>query len=164
MIIGSGDIASAIIDRPGITFFAAGVSNSKEERIDEFVREKNLLEDQDADQHIVYFSTLSQYYNTPTPYIEHKAWMELKVKREFEYYTIVRIGNIDWGRNPTTLINYLKANIDAPVLPVYRHIVSKDEFQYWLGLITLNTKDIMNIPGRMVWVPDLVKEIRDGKY
>lgn len=162
-IIGNGDIASAIIDRPGFTFFASGVSNSSEHRIDEFMRELNLLKEQDIDKHLVYFSTLSQYYKDPTPYTEHKAMMERNVKREFQYYTIVRLGNIDWGKNPNTLINYLKAHPEAEIQKVYRHVVSKHEFQYWLGWIVPDARDIMNIPGRMVWMPDFIKEIRNGK-
>lgn len=158
MIIGAGDISSAIIDREDITFFASGVSNSRETNNDEFIREMRLLMNQPINKHFVYFSSLSIYYGEKTPYIGHKKHMEAIIKALFTSYTIIRIGNISWGKNPDTLINYLKAHPEAEIQKVYRHIVDKDEFQYWLNLIPVGQKNEMNIPGKMVWVPDLVSD------
>lgn len=164
MIVGNGDIASAIIDRPDVTFFASGVSNSKCYDIEQYKREHALLGEQTRSMHFVYFSSLCVYYNYGTLYARHKKSMEIRVSQIFPSYTIVRLGNISWGKNPNTLINYFKAHPEADIQKVYRHIVEKDEFQYWLGMMFVGGQDTMNIPGRMVWVPDLVKEIREGKY
>lgn len=160
MIIGNGDIASVIIDKENITFFASGVSNSRETDNLKFLRESALLGRQDKNRHLVYFSSLSIYYSD-TPYTRHKKIMEdLVSKSLFKSYTIIRLGNISWGKNPNTLINYLKAHPEAEIQKVYRHIVGKDEFQYWLSMIRVGEKDIMNVPGIRWWVPYLVDEIK----
>lgn len=162
-IIGHGDIAQAIIDRPDVTFFASGVSNSAETDTDVYQREINLLLDQRKHTHLVYFSSLCIYYGA-TPYADHKRYMEWLVKQHFPYCTIVRLGNISWGDNPHTLINYLRANPGARVEQVYRHIVSKDVFQYWMSLIPVGRISEMNVTGVRVWVPELMREIREGKW
>jgi hypothetical protein len=160
-IIGHGDLASVLTDREDITFFASGVSDSQCTDLNEFKREVDLLLRISHHQHLVYFSTLSIYYGH-SRYVIHKKRMEYLVSELFKSYTIIRIGNISWGKNPNTLINYLKAHPEAPIQQVYRHIVDKDEFLYWVNLIKPGTRDIMNVPGRMVWVPYLVKDIRAG--
>lgn len=157
-IIGSGDIASVLIDREDIIFFASGVSNSKCSDPAKFKREEDLLKTMPRHIHLVYFSTLSIYYNW-SPYVAHKKRMEQLVKDLFQNYTIVRLGNISWGTNPNTLINYLKANPNAEIQKTYRHIVGKDEFQYWLSMIPVKQRNEMNVPGRMVWVPQLIDKI-----
>src|SRR6185503_19689526 len=133
-IIGNGDIASALIDRDDLIFFASGVSNSRCSDPAKFNREMDLLRTMPRHMHLVYFSTLSIYYNW-NPYVAHKKRMEALVKDLFQSYTIVRIGNISWGTNPHTLLNYLKAHPEAEIQKVYRHVIDKDEFQYWMGLI-----------------------------
>lgn len=160
MIIGNGDIASAIIDKENITFFASGVSNSSCKDIREYSREVKLLISMPTDQHIVYFSSLAIYYYDAM-YVDHKKVMESHINKLFKSYTIIRLGNISWGKNPHTLINYLKAHPDADIQNVYRHIVDKDEFQYWLSMIRVGEKDIMNVPGKRFWVPELAKRIND---
>lgn len=171
MICGNGDIAQAIkesgIDKEKITFFARGVSNSKEEREEEFEREKWELLNCRKDSHIVYFSSLCVYYSD-TPYARHKKDMEILVSNYFNSTTIVRLGNISFGKNPNTIINYFKEKIsrgeELSISNVHRHIVSKSEFIYWMGLIKPNVKDIMNITGELVYVPNLVEDIKNGKY
>lgn len=154
MIIGHGDIASAIIDREDVTFFASGVSNSACIDVNEYSKELVLLDSMPRGKHIVYFSSLCIYYSH-SMYADHKAGIEREIKKWFDAYTIIRLGNISWGKNPHTLINYLKAHPEAEIQKVYRHIVDKKEFQYWLSMIRVGEKDIMNVPGKMVWVPDL---------
>lgn len=161
MIVGHGDISTALIDNEEITFFASGVSDSSCSSPYQFNREAELLKQQPRKKHLVYFSTLAIYYNW-NPYVAHKKRMEQLVKDLFESYTIVRIGNISWGKNPNTLINYLKAHPGAEVQKVYRHIIDKDEFQYWMGLIKPGERNEMNVPGRMVWVPFLASSLKDG--
>lgn len=158
MIIGHGDLASALTDRPDVTWFASGVSNSKCTDVGEYEREVMLLINQPRDKHLVYFSSLC-VYTSNTVYAAHKKVMEAHVRQLFTSYTIVRLGNIDWGTNPNTLINYLKAHPEAEIQNVYRHIVSLDEFKYWMNLIPVGARNEMNVPGRMVFVPDLVKAL-----
>ena len=161
MIIGEGDVASAIIDREDLLFFASGVSNSQETRESEYQREKDLLLTQDRKQHLVYFGSLSIFY-ADTRYARHKRGMEELVKENFGRYTIVRLGTITWGNNPHTLINYFrsrkKAGEPIEVKDVYRYVINKEEFRYWLGLIPdFNCE--MNITGRRMKVREIVEEL-----
>lgn len=156
MIIGHGDIASVLPDREDRLYFASGVSNSRETRKSEYEREKRLLLSQDKYRHVVYFSSLSVLY-TDTLYAQHKLRMEKLVKENFKHYTIVRIGNIDWGTNPNTLINYLRAHPEAEIKDVFRYIVDKQEFLYWVGLIPSWPCE-MNVPGRRLKVWEIVDE------
>lgn len=158
MIIGSGDLASAIIDRDDVTFFASGVSDSSCNNPFHFNREERLLKSMPRSQHLVYFSTLAIYYSW-NPYVAHKKRMEQMVRDLFQSYTIMRIGNISWGKNPNTLINYLKSHPEAEIQKTYRHIIDKDEFQYWLQKILVKERNEMNCPGKMVWVPELAKDV-----
>src|SRR3990167_10764545 len=104
MIVGNGDIASALKDRPGFIWFASGVSNSQETRESEYEREIELLSLQDMGEHLVYFSSLSLFYGN-SRYVDHKWQMEALTKAWFPKHTIIRLGNIVWGDNPYTLIN-----------------------------------------------------------
>lgn len=158
-IIGHGDVASALIDREDITFFASGVSNSRCSDPAKFKREEDLLKTMPRHIHLVYFSSLSIYYHW-SPYVAHKKRMEQLVKDLFQSYTIVRIGNISWGTNPNTLINYLKAHPEAEIQKTYRHIVDKEEFQYWMTMIPVKQRNEMNVPGRWIWVPYLTYSVR----
>ena len=104
-IIGDGDIAGVLkeVDREDLLFFASGVSNSQETRESEYERELELLLKQDKNKHIVYFSSLVALY-ADSRYAFHKREMEETIKLHFPLYTIIRLGNIDWGINPNTII------------------------------------------------------------
>lgn len=160
MIIGNGDIGSVIKDRKGFIFFASGVSNSRETDESEYQREEVLLLKQDPSQHLVYFSSLAIFSND-TRYLEHKRTMEKIVKNYFKHYTIVRLGNIDWGDNPHTLINYFRNQIrkgeTLEIKDEYRFIVDKDEFLYWMNLIPEWSCE-MNIPGRRLKVKEVIEK------
>jgi hypothetical protein len=160
MIVGSGDIARVIIDRENRLYFAAGVSNSLEVRESEYLRERLLLQQQDRFRHVVYFGSLSIFYSD-TRYAQHKRQMEDLVRKGFRHHTIVRLGNITWGTNPHTLINSLRAKIQRgesfPVRDVYRYLVNKEEFLYWLDLIP-DWNCEMNITGRRMKVKDIIAE------
>lgn len=153
MIVGRGDIASVLPDRDDRLFFASGVSNSQCTEEKQYRREENLLLSQPEDAHLVYFSTLSIFY-ADTRYTQHKRFMELLVKEVFPQHTIIRIGNISWGTNPHTLINYLKANPDAELRDEYRYIVDRKEFLHWINLIPEFSCEI-NIPGMMMKVEEI---------
>ena len=168
MIVGNGNIAKVIDDREDVTFFASGVSDSSCINIYEFYREHSLLLAQDFNKHIVYFSGHNIYTKT-TPYAKHKIEMENTVKGFFTSYTIIRLGICDWNKNPKTIINHYKAVIKTGRPIVYnsddliRHIVTLKDFKYWLSLIRVGEREEMNITGRMITVPELIEEIKQGK-
>ncbi|HLG91241.1 MAG TPA: hypothetical protein VI336_03745 [Candidatus Saccharimonadales bacterium] len=160
MIVGNGDIASALPSRRDRLFFASGVSNSREKRESEYRREKNLLLKQDRSAHLVYFSTLAVFYGN-NRYVQHKREMEELIKQEFPRYTIMRLGNITWGTNPHTIINFLRAQLKKgktiKIQDTYRYIIDKEEFMHWIDLIP-DWNCQMNIPGRRMKVEEIVDE------
>ena len=160
MIIGNGDIASVLKDKEGMCYFASGVSNSQETRESEYQREKDLLLKQDRRLHLVYFGSLSIFYQNER-YQQHKREMEAMVTENFPHRCIVRIGNITWGNNPHTLINTLRGHVarqePLEIKDVYRYVVEKEEFQYWIGLIPKWNCE-MNIPGARMKVGEIVKK------
>lgn len=156
MIIGDGDIAGVLPKSNNLLFFASGVSNSRETDQKAYERERELLMAQDKLAHIVYFSSLAIFYSD-TLYTRHKRLMERVVKANFAHSTIIRLGNITWGTNPHTLINYLKAHPKAEIRDEYRYVIEKPEFLHWIGLIPDWSCEI-NCPGRMMKVKDIVKE------
>ena len=164
MIVGNGDIASVLVDREGFIFFASGVSNSQERRESEYKREMDLLLSQDKTKHLVYISSLCIFYSE-TRYAQHKAEMEALIKKNFDHYTILRVGNITWGTNPHTIINNLrnkKKNGETfEIQDAYRYIVDKDEFQYWVSMIPTWSCE-MNITGRRMSIKQIVKEFIDA--
>lgn len=163
MIIGHGDIASILQDRSDRLYFASGVSNSVEIRLSEYQREINLLLAQDATQHLVYYSSLCVFYSD-TPYARHKRTMEELIKKTFRRYTIIRVGNIAWGKNPHTLLNFLSEKIRKnkafEVRDVYRYVVDKEEFLHWLGMIP-DWSCEMNIIGKRMKVAEIVEMLRE---
>lgn len=166
-IIGNGDIAKVLakINIGNKLIFASGVSNSQETRETEYKREVDLLMSQSKNQHIVYISSLCVLY-AENRYAYHKKHMEDLIKKHFFSYTIIRIGNITWGTNPHTIINFFKKKIereeDFEVKDVYRYLVDKDEFLYWIKLIPDWSCEI-NIPGRRIKVFQIVEEIKSNK-
>lgn len=169
MIVGNGDIAQQLcrVDKPFVTFFASGVSNSKQEDEKEYAREIDLLQRQPKDQHLVYFSSLCIYYSQ-TRYAQHKVQVERLIKENFQTYTIVRLGNITWGRNPNTIINHFRLQNRSKRPPHleegYRFVVSDTEFCYWMQHLPIGTKNEMNIPGEMVSINEIWRRVQDGKY
>ena len=160
MIIGSGDVASVLPKRNKKMFFASGVSNSLETRESEFQREKNLLLRQNRKAHLVYFSSLAVLHGD-NRYVRHKREMEKLIKQEFPLYTIMRLGNITWGTNPHTIINFFRARIKKglplKIQNTYRYIIDKDEFLHWINLIP-NWPCEMNCPGRRMSIQEIVDE------
>jgi nucleoside-diphosphate-sugar epimerase len=164
MIIGHGDIASVLIDRKDRIYFASGVSNSKEKDESQYQREIDLLMSQDKNKHLVYFSSLCIFYNN-NRYAKHKKHIEDLIKKNFKHYTIVRLGNITWGKNPHTLINHFKNQIKnrekLTILPSYRYLVDKDELLHWINMIP-DWNCEMNITGKRLKVVEIVNMIKSG--
>lgn len=159
MIIGHGDIASVLSDREDRLYFASGVSNSSETRESEYQREIDLLWEQDISKHLVYFGSLSIFFSD-TRYTHHKRKMEFLVKGSFEHHTIIRMGNITWGVNPNTLINFITNKIrnrePFEIQDVYRYVVDKEEFLHWIDLIPDFSCE-MNITGERLTVREIIK-------
>ncbi len=160
MVIGHGDIASVLPDREDRLYFASGVSNSQETRRSEYEREKKLLLGQDKYRHIVYFSSLSIFY-TDTLYSQHKRRMEKLIKKFFPHYTIVRLGNITWGTNPHTIINYMRAQKKAgktlEIRDAYRYLIDKEEFLHWINMIPEWNCE-MNLTGQRLTIKQIVQK------
>lgn len=148
-----------------LLFFASGVSNSACNDEDEYRREVELLMDQDKKNHIVYFSSLAMFYSD-TRYTRHKRDMEEMVKINFPDYCIVRLGNITWGDNPHTIINYFKAQNAAGHKPELknelRYVVDAEEFLHWIDMIPPWNCE-MNIPGQTLSVEQIWKMVKKGQ-
>jgi nucleoside-diphosphate-sugar epimerase len=164
-IVGNGDIASVLPNQDRLLFFASGVSNSQETKESEYRRELDLLmsqvgADKDGGRRLVYFSSLSIFYKE-SRYTEHKRLMEDAVKDLFPKHTIIRIGNITWGTNPNTVINYFRGRLErgepVEIRDEYRYVVDKAEFLHWISLIPdFNCE--MNITGKRMKVVDIVEQ------
>lgn len=127
MIIGNGLLARAFApyyqDKPELTIFASGVSNSRETRAAEFAREQTLLQETCASAHkIVYFSTCSVHDPelASSAYVQHKLAME-RIVASHARHAIFRLPQvIGHTPNPHTLSNFL-----------YQHITQGLPFHIW---------------------------------
>ncbi len=159
MIVGTGDIAKVIKDRDGALFFCSGVSNSQEEDKAQFKREKDLLMEQSKDLCLFYFGTISMY-SVSSAYTRHKLRMEQIIKSNWNHYNIVRLGNITWGTNPNTFINYLKAKKkkgeDYELRDEYKYVIDKDQFRLICSSLPLKGQNEINVFGKMAKVKDLI--------
>jgi hypothetical protein len=163
MIIGRGDIASVLNDREGAIFFVSGVSNSSETKESEFYREIELLDKQDKTKCLFYLSSISvddieKVGNNK--YLQHKLRMELLIKSNFENYNIIRIGNITWGSNPNTFINYIK-NKKKKGEPVeikdeYKYIIDKQQLLLLTDNLPLTGQNTISAFGKMAKVNELI--------
>lgn len=125
MIIGNGDLAKALNNRHDVIFFASGVSDSSCTDSKEFQREIELLYKQDREKCLVYFSSIDT--GKESPYLKHKKIMERYVTALFQHCVVIRIGNITWGDNPKTFLNYLRNEIKSGRNPEIR-----DELKYMI--------------------------------
>ena len=161
MIVGKGDIASILNDREGAIFFAAGVSKSTEIKESEFMREIELLDKQDKTKCLFYFSTIAlDDVNKNNQYHAHKRKMELLIKSNFENYNIIRIGNITWGSNPNTFINYIKnkksKGESVEIKDEYKYVIDKEQLVLLTDNLPLTGQNTICVFGRMAKVAELV--------
>lgn len=163
-IIGSGDIASVLNDREGFIFFAAGVSNSSELDEAQYVRERKRLSRDieiavQSDMHFVYFSSISCFLNL-TRYTVHKMEMELLIQGRCPHYTIIRIGNISWGTNPHTFINFIrnkKAKGEYVVIKdEWKYIIDKEDLLFITDNLPRYGQNNISIFGEMKLVKDCI--------
>ena len=163
MIIGRGDIASILNDREGVIFFASGVSNSSETKYSEFKREFDLLYKQDKSKCIFYFSSIAidnKEKFEVSKYLQHKKRMEDYIKDNFENYNIIRIGNITWGNNPNTFLNYIREKIKngEPVYisDEYKFMIDKEQLLLLTNNLPILAQNQLSVFGKMVKVKDLI--------
>lgn len=159
MILGHGDIGSILNDRKGAIFFASGVSNSSCTDEAQFKRERDLLLAQDQSQCLFYFSSIA-IFTESSPYYWHKAKMELTIKSNFNNYNIIRLGNISFGKNPNTFLNYLKAKKEAgepyEIKDEYRYMINEEELLLMTDNLPLKGQNIINVFGTKAKVADLI--------
>ena len=158
MIIGKGLIANLFIevDSDKNVFFASRVSNSSENRKEEFFREQILVEET-INNHpkkiFIYFSTCSIYdsskYNSP--YVLHKLHIEEVIKQNTSSYLILRVSNaVGVGGNPNLLMNYLSRQIMSnQELTVHQHATRN----------LIDVEDVKNITLRYIASKDWNKII-----
>lgn len=162
MIIGKGDIASILNDREGAIFFASGVSNSSEKDETQFDREISLLLQQDKTKCLFYFSSISvdNLQKKSNRYLQHKIKMEELIKSNFENYNIIRIGNISWGSNPNTFINYIKNKISkgepVEIKDEYKFVIAKEQLLLLTDNLPLIGQNTICVFGKMAKVSDLI--------
>lgn len=165
-IIGRGDIATAIKDKEGFTYYCNGVSNRYPLTDTTAANEIIEVSKQDKNDMFVYISTLSVYYSA-SAYTLHKVMVEELIRKNFNNYCIIRIGNITWGDNPNTLINFLGQKINKKekikTHDTWRYLVDREEFQHWVGMIPRFGKHEMNITGKRYKVKKIVEMIKSGK-
>ncbi len=164
-IVGHGAIAQALegIDKP-MLFFASGVANSHETDEAKYDRERALLLSQPQDEHLVYFTSMCVFTEPERRYSQHKMEMEDIVRENFSRHSIVRLGNTDWGSNPHQLIPFFKEKLATgepfEVFDDYRHVLSKEEFQYWIELLPEDRNIELVITGERKRIIDIVEELR----
>ena len=161
MIVGKGDIASILNDREGAIFFASGVSKSTETNESEFWREIQLLDSQDKSKCIFYFSSIAiDDITKNSDYLAHKRKMELFIKSNFENYNIIRIGNITWGNNPNTFINYIKNKIKkgepVEIKDEFKYLIDKEQLILLTDNLPLIGQSTISVFGRMAKVKELI--------
>ena len=119
MIIGNGMIAkefASYLDVEDIIIFASGVSNSNEQRISEFNREKKLLiKSIVANKRFIYMSTTSIYdtYFEHSKYVKHKLEMEKIISTYSDNYIIIRLPQVAGKNNKFQLLGFLNKKIQT---------------------------------------------------
>jgi len=116
MIIGSGLLAKGFKKKHKKSIiFAAGVSNSKETRSEEFLREKNLilktlLEQQKNGFPFIYFSSIMSDL-IDNDYYKHNLKMEELIRNNSNNYLIFRLPQVigNGGNNENLINNFVKA-------------------------------------------------------
>lgn len=161
-VLGKGDIGSILRPRDGAIMFASGIANSSNCEPEPFEREANLLMQQPKDLCLFYFSSFSVYTEFGSCYFWHKRNMESLVKKYFANYNIIRISNIDWGVNPNTFLNNLRAKIrngePVEIRDEYRFVISKEQLLLLTDNLPLTGQNEICAFGRYGKVRDLVYE------
>lgn len=178
MIIGSGMLArtfSIYGERDNVVVLAAGVSNSRETRLESFEREIRLVEKTIASiggKLLVYFSTCSVYDPDAlsTAYVRHKLSIEKMICDMAANYSLFRLPQVVGNTaNSTTLISFLYNSIVArqPIEvwdKAYRYIIDADDVARIVSYAIDNEmfrNATVNIASRPSLVADLVKMLEE---
>jgi len=149
MIIGTGLLAKAFAPYfnhdTEVTVFASGVSNSRETRVEQFERERQLLAGAvTSGQRLIYFSTCSVHDPelAHSPYVQHKVAMEQLVLAGAHHNTVFRLPQVvGHCANQHTLTNYL-----------HQQVSTGQPFQVWLNARRnlIDASDLAQIASHLV--------------
>jgi nucleoside-diphosphate-sugar epimerase len=152
VVIGNGMVAKAFSKYStdeNIIIFASGVSNSKEQRSEEFEREflllSNVINDNKKSK-FIYFSTCSIFDKqvSETPYVVHKKEVEDYIKKNCQNYIIFRLPTvIGSSKNDKTLFNNFKNKIlNSEVMEIqknsFRFLIDIEDLSYILPFFIEN--------------------------
>jgi UDP-2-acetamido-2,6-beta-L-arabino-hexul-4-ose reductase len=165
MIIGHGDIARVIHDRSDAIIFASGVSNSLCEDENQFNREKDMICSFSLSKYtktFFYFGSMSIYFKD-SPYTRHKKQMEEMINDLYTHNYIFRLGNITWGSNQKTFINYLRNQIrnkrPYEIRDEVKFLVDQKTLTYIVNSVPLfNGRNTLSIFNDALKVEDVVKK------
>ena len=86
--------------------------------------------------------------------------MENIIRSNWNNYNIIRLGNIDFGTNPNTFINFLKAKKAAgepyELLDEWRYLISQDELILLTQNLPLTGQNEINVFSKMVKPKDII--------
>jgi len=149
MIVGTGLIANAFskgnFDHANFIIFASGVSNSREERIEEYEKELNLLTNtlnDNQDKKLIYFSSCNITSADTSIYLQRKKLIEDYIKENVSNHLILRLPNvIGHSTNRFQLLNYFYFTLleqkDLTVKVNYiRHLLDVDDLPKIVELLT----------------------------
>lgn len=155
MVVGHGLIASAFDiynNNNSVIIFASGVSNSKEQKEEEFQREKDLISSfsRFSNKKFVYFSTcsISDPSMSDSMYVQHKINMENHVQSLYKKHFIIRLPNvIGISKNPNTFFNFIKNKIlNNETITIEslatRYLVDIDDLKVIVPLLFENKENI----------------------
>ena len=149
MIVGTGLIANAFskgnFDHTNFIIFASGVSNSREERIEEYEKELTLLTNtlnDNQDKKLIYFSSCNIISADTSVYLQRKELIEDYIKRNVLNHLILRLPNVvGHSTNKFQLLNYFYFTLleqkDLTVKVNYiRHLLDVDDLPKIMELLT----------------------------
>jgi len=149
MIVGTGLIANAFskgaFDHTNFIIFASGVSNSREERIEEYEKELNLLTNtlnDNQDKKLIYFSSCNITSADTSVYLQRKELIENYIKQSKSNHLILRLPNVvGHSTNRFQLLNYFYFTLleqkDLTVKVNYiRHLLDVDDLPKIVELLT----------------------------
>ena len=158
MILGNGLIATSLSknlkNHTNLLIFASGVSNSKEEREEEYEREFQLLKqtiNEHKDKKLIYFSSCSIDSINPSRYNEHKKFIEKYIQDNLNNYLILRLPNvIGNSTNKNQLVNYfydclinqIKVTVNTDCI---RHLIDVDDLSKVIELLDNIESTTLNV-------------------
>lgn len=160
-----------------IVIIASGVSNSKEERKEEFDREESLVReviDNYREKKIIYFSTCSILQNSRSPYIDHKLKMEKILRASNVCFQIFRLPQVVGFVNNNTIISFMVRNLflNNPVQiqeDAFRNLIDIEDVARVVNLIVRSENDsaLFNIassfPLKVTNICDEIAKITESK-